>query len=371
MLTFWKTVFLDNTLLQYAVVGAVILLAWLFKKYIGRYVSSLFFLLMRGMGKDLDRKAFVNLIIGPVENFLLVWISYVAIHTLAYPRLMNIPLAGLQLSDYAEGLFKFLLIFYFFRMLLRLVDYLALVMGKKAAQTPSPDDDQLIVFFKDFLKIVLFIVGILVVLKVVFIQDISRVLAGLSIIGAAIALAARESIENLIASFIIFFDKPFMTGDLLKVNNISGTVERIGLRSTRIRTVEKTYVSVPNKQMVDSIVDNMSLRSHRRGELKIVVDSKATPPQIETFMKAVRLHLAEKQTIIDHNVQFAEINQQGLVITIDYLSTVIDFKTFNQQKDQFNLAILQLLHEHGLSLSGEENVIRITKDLLSSPGEIS
>lgn len=368
MQTFWKTVFLDNTLLEYAIVGAIILLAWLFKKYIGRYVSSLFFLLMRGLGKDLDRKAFVNLIIGPVENFLLVWISYVALHSLTYPHLLDAPVAGLRLSDYAEGLFRFLLIFYFFRMSLRLVDYLALVMGKKAAQTPSPDDDQLIVFFKDFLKVVLFIVGILVVLKLVFSQDISRVLAGLSIIGAAIALAARESIENMIASFIIFFDKPFTTGDLLKVNNFTGTVERIGLRSTRIRTVEKTYVSVPNKQMVDSIVDNLSLRTHRRGELKLFIDAKTKAEKIEEFIKAVSRSFSHP-TIIDHNVQFAEITQQGLLISIDYLSTIVDFKAFNQQKDQFNLAILHLLSEHGLLLSGEEKVLRISKDLLSSPEE--
>jgi len=366
MQTFWKTVFFDNTLLQYVVVGAVILLAWLFKKYIGRYVSSLFFLLMRGLGKDLDRKAFVNLIIGPVESFLLLWISYVALHSLAYPTLLDLPLAGLRLSDFAEGLFRFLLIFYFFRMTLRLVDYLSLVMSRKAAQTPTPDDDQLIVFFKDFLKVVLFIVGVLVVLKIVFTQDISRVLAGLSIIGAAIALAARESIENLIASFIIFFDKPFTTGDLLKVSNITGTVERIGLRSTRIRTVEKTYVSVPNKQMVDSIVDNLSLRTHRRGELKILIDTAAGAQQIEAFMKAVSLYFTQ-ETIIDHNVQFAEISQQGLVISVDYLSAITDLKAFNLQRDQFNLSILQLLKEQGLLLAGEDKVVRITKDMISSP----
>jgi MscS family membrane protein len=79
--------------------------------------------------------------------------------------------------------------------------------------------------------------------------------------GAALALAARESLENIIASFIIFFDKPFVTGDNLKIQQVTGTVERIGLRSTRIRTADKTLVSVPNKQMVDSIVDNLSMRT--------------------------------------------------------------------------------------------------------------
>ena len=91
----------------------------------------------------------------------------------------------------------------------------------------------------------------LVIIRFAFGWNIGSLLTGLSIVGAAIALALKESLENLIASFIIFFDKPFATGDLVKVNAITGTVEKIGLRSTRIRTEQKTFVTVPNKQMVD------------------------------------------------------------------------------------------------------------------------
>jgi len=119
---------------------------------------------------------------------------------------------------------------------------------------------------------------------------------------------------------------------------------------------------------VDSIVDNLSLRTHRRGELKLFIDAKAKGEQIEAFMKAVSRCFSH-HTIIDHNVQFAEINQQGLLISIDYLSTIVDFKAFNRQKDQFNLAILHLLSEYELLLSGEDKVVRISKDLLSSPEE--
>src|SRR6478609_10892106 len=98
----------------------------------------------------------------------------------------------------------------------------------------------------------------MLLLRFTFHYDISKLVTGLSIVGAAIALATKESLENLIASFIIFFDKPFTTGDLVKVQNITGNVERIGLRSTRLRTGDKSYVTVPNKQMVDSILDNIS-----------------------------------------------------------------------------------------------------------------
>ena len=134
----------------------------------------------------------------------------------------------------------------------------------------------MIVFIRDFLKAIIGIIGILMILDSAFKVNVTSILASLGLAGAALALAAKESIENLIASFVIFFDKPFTAGDVLKVNNISGTVERIGLRSTRIRTDQKTYVTVPNKQMVDSIVDNLSLRTQRKGELRLEL-SLSTP----------------------------------------------------------------------------------------------
>lgn len=366
---FWKINILENTILQYAIVAGVILLAYLFKKYIGRYASSLFFFLMKGIGKSMDRKSFVDLIIGPVENFLLVWISYLAVESLDFPRVLDIKVgAGLRVSDYTEGIAQFFLIYYFFRMLIRMVDYLALVMGRKALQTSTTDDDQLVVFFKDFLKVILFIIGALFVIKIVFHKDISKVLAGLSIVGAAIALAARESLENLIASFIIFFDKPFTTGDQVTVENITGHVERVGLRSTRIRTVGKTFVTVPNKKMVDSIVDNLELRSHRRGELKMQIDAKTKADEIELLINAIH-QVFERKDMIDYNVHISEITQNAVVILIDFTSSVIDPKAFNQLTDKINLTIIRLIQEQGLNLAGQDNVFKIVQDQSSSPAE--
>jgi hypothetical protein len=85
-------------------------------------------------------------------------------------------------------------------------------------------------------------------------------------------------------------DLTFTTGDLLKVNQIQGTVERIGLRSTRIRTIEKTYVTVPNKQMVDSVVDNLTLRTQRRGELRL-----DRPARVEAMNRQHVARLAYRQ----------------------------------------------------------------------------
>jgi MscS family membrane protein len=245
-------------------------------------------------------------------------------------------------------------------MILRLVDYMALIMEKKAALTPEHDDNQLIVFFKDFVKVIIFIIAVLALIKIVFHQDIATVLAGLSIVGAAIALAARESLENLIASFIIFFDKPFTTGDLLKVNNITGTVESIGLRSTRIRTVEKTFVTVPNKQMVDSVVDNLTMRTHRRGEIKVTVDASTSSVQLEKLIGEIR-EMLKTHGLMDFNVQFSEIVNDGFVVNFDYLTTVTEWKEFLIQKDKINLAVMRLLEGLEIGLAGKHSVVGVVK----------
>jgi MscS family membrane protein len=365
-MNFWEQVFLDNSVRQYIIVASIILVAYVFKKFIGRYVSWLFFFLMQRMGRVIERKAFIDMIVEPVEKFLFVFISYFALRSLVFPKVLVVNLWKVSTPEIAEAIGETLLIWFFFQMLLRLVDYVALVMGKKADLTPEQDDNQLVVFFKDFLKVIIIIIGALTLISVVFHKDITSILAGFSIIAAAMALAARESLENLIASFIIFFDKPFTSGDLLKVNNITGTVEKIGLRSTRIRTAEKTYVTVPNKQMVDSIVDNLSLRTHRRAEFKLVLDSHNTVEQVRTLIAGIR-ELLRDSRIIDSNVFLTDIAAEGYTINVDYLSVQLEIKGFNTMKEEIHLKVIDMIEKMDLQMAGSERSVRIITDQPSSP----
>lgn len=365
-MNFWEQIFLDNSVRQYIIVASIILVAYVFKKFIGRYVSWLFFFLMQRMGRVIERKAFIDMIVEPVEKFLFVFISYFALRSLVFPKVLVVNLWKVSTPEIAEAIGETLLIWFFFQMLLRLVDYVALVMGKKADLTPEQDDNQLVVFFKDFLKVIIIIIGALTLISVVFHKDITSILAGFSIIAAAMALAARESLENLIASFIIFFDKPFTSGDLLKVNNITGTVEKIGLRSTRIRTAEKTYVTVPNKQMVDSIVDNLSLRTHRRAEFKLVLDNHNTVEQVRTLIAGIR-ELLRDSRIIDSNVFLTDIAAEGYTINVDYLSVQLEIKGFNTMKEEIHLKVIDMIEKMDLQMAGSERSVRIITDQPSSP----
>jgi MscS family membrane protein len=200
------------------------------------------------------------------------------------------------------------------------------------------------------------------ILKAGFGLNISSIITGLSIATAAIALALRESLENLIASFIIFFDKPFTVGDLVHVLQITGTVEKIGLRSTRIRTDQKTYVSVPNKQMVDSILDNLSLRTQRKAEIRLEIDVNVPSEDLNKFIETVKTKLTYPQ-IEESTVFLTDIRSNAFLVSIDFFTAPIVFNEFQKLKQQKNLEILKLLEEMKIDLAGANKEIKISGKL--------
>ena len=198
----------------------------------------------------------------------------------------------------------------------------------------------------------------MMVLNYAFGLNVGSLITGLSIVGAAIALALRESLENLIASFIIFFDKPFTTGDLIKVQNITGSVEKIGLRSTRIRTDQKTLVSVPNKQMVDSILDNLSLRTQRKNELKLEVGLTTPSVKLESLIADIR-KLFDRKDIEESHVFLNDVTGQAFIIQADYFTAPVTIIEFNTIKQEVTIRVLKLMEESGVEIAGANTDVRI------------
>jgi MscS family membrane protein len=280
---FLDTIYFNNALQSYLLVSGTIILALLIKKYLSRYVVSLVFRLASRIWTNLHKKNFLDLVVEPMSWFLVIVIAVFAIDKLQFPDALKFEIYGHSINDIISRIGPGVIIVTFIWLVLRIVDFIAIVLEEKANLTEHARDNQLIVFFRDFLKVIIGIGGTLLIIKACFHQPIGNVFTGLSLVGAGLALAAKESLENLIASFIIFFDKPFFTGDVVKVNAVNGTVEKIGLRSTRIRTVDKTLVTVPNKQMVDSVVDNWSLRTQRRTEIRLELSSGTSAAALQVL----------------------------------------------------------------------------------------
>jgi MscS family membrane protein len=354
-----QKIWLDNPVKNYLIVAGVILFVWLLKRFISRYFAGLLFGVVHKIWKDVDKRSFTNLVVKPLGFFVLILVSIISLHKLVFPQELNVEVYKYTLREIIHCIGTIILVISFIGLLLRIIDFIALILEKRADLTPDLSDNQLIVFFKDFFKVILVIIGVMLVLKFAFDLNIGSLLTGLSIVGAAIALALRESIENLIASFIIFFDKPFTTGDLVKVHNVTGSVEKIGLRSTRIRTDQKTFVTVPNKQMVDSILDNLSLRTQRRGDLRLDLGLQTPPAKLELLVAGLK-KILDRNEIEDANVFLSEIATNAVIIASDYYTAPITIREFNTIKQEINLQSLKLVEELGIEIAGVSTDIRIT-----------
>lgn len=364
----WNLMILGNPLKSYILVAVTILFVIVLKRFISRLIARLIFRFVRRIGSGLDKSAFLDLVVGPIGIFLVVFVSMSSIEKLHFPMELDFDIYEVKSKTIMQALAIIIIIASFIWLLLRLVDFIALVLRNKARSGGGPRDNQMIVFIRDFLKAILGIIGILIILNSAFKVDVSSILASLGLAGAAIALAAKESIENLIASFVIFFDKPFTAGDVLKVNNISGTVEKIGLRSTRIRTDQKTYVTVPNKQMVDSIVDNLTLRTQRKGELRLELGLSTPAARLDEYIAGIK-KILQKDKVENSAAFLNDITASAFLVNVDYFTAPITQEEFNAIKQQVNLDVLRLLEEMELSIAGASTDVRVTNLAQTTSGQ--
>lgn len=343
---------LSNSLRSYLFILGVLLVTLLIKRLISRFFASLIYTWVDKKNHSDLRKSHVHRLLVPIEQFLLFLVAIIALYELKFPEAWDLKLFKLSLQQFIESGIKFVFIILLIRVSLRTLEFISIILENKARLTKDLSDDQLVLFFRDFFKVIIYIVGILMVLRYVFNESIGNLVTSLSIVGAAVALSTRESLENIIASFIIFFDKPFTIGDLVKVNGFTGTIEKIGLRSTRIRTQEKTYISVPNKQMVDSIVDNISLRSERKIEMDLQLSVQTTAQAIADLANHMRGLLQKENGVTSFNVFVAESGKQFHGLHIECLVTIqIDVNEFQMIRERLNLAAIEYANAHQIQFS--------------------
>ncbi len=356
-----KTRILDNSLYSLLAVGAIILFALVCKRYVSRVLAKLLYKSVAKAAKGINRKSFIDLVVQPLDMFLLFLVSIIALDRLRFPSYWDFAIYRLTFKDLIESIGKGILVAMFIWLCLRIIDFAAMILKEKASEGNDQMDSQLVVFFKDFFKVILVIIGGLLILRFSFNKPIGNVFTGLSLVGAAIALATRESMENLIASFVIFFDKPFTTGDLVKVQNQTGSVEKIGLRSTRIRTSDKTFITVPNKQMVDTIIDNLTLRTQRHVEIKLELSLSTSAEKIKELLQALKIIL-DKTAIENQASYLTDTGRSAHIIAIDYFTAgrqALD--DFNTLREAINLEIIKKLADIGIELAAASTGLVIRK----------
>ncbi len=211
---------------------------------------------------------------------------------------------------------------------------------------------QLIPFFEAFLQIIAIFIALFYILQSFGVNPTALV-AGLSIGGLAIALAAQETIKNLFGSITIFADRPFKVGDWIMADNIEGDVEEIGFRSTRIRTFSHSVVYIPNGRLADMTIDNYGMRIYRRFKTMIGLTYDSPPDTIKAFVQGIRdLVLRNPRTRKDfYGVHLNEFGTSGLQIMLYIYFEVKTTQEEWEAREEMMLYILDLSHLLGLHIA--------------------
>lgn len=345
-----KAQYFGNPLSNYIAFSAIILACLLLRRLLSRVLSSLLYRILGKFGEGVSVEHFIEMLITPIQSLITHVLFFIAIKQIQYPlneELFTIKKASVTAHDIIERVFLLLIVLDIFKILFKIIDFVAEVFEYRASLTDSKDDDQLVPFLKELVRILVYITEGFVILGIVFGVNIGTLTAGFGIGGVAIALAAKESLANLLSSFTIFMDKPFLVGDIIKVDNIEGTVERVGFRSTRIRTPDKSLVTLPNSKLVDGALDNMTLRNDRRLKFSIALDTETSASTLKAIIQDIRTYLHEHgDTTQDIVISFEGFGQFSLNIEVMCFVTSIDYANYARIREAINYAILKIIRNN-------------------------
>ena len=247
--------------------------------------------------------------------------------------------------------------------ILRSIEFIGIRLKEKAALTESKVDDGLIPFAIDLIKVIVVILALVIILGNVFNVNITALVAGLGVGGVAIALASKESIENLLGSFTIFFDKPFAVGDIITLGGVTGIVEKVGFRSTRIRTFDKSIVTIPNKNIINTELDNLGVRPVRRVKFNIGLTYDTSIEQIKNIVDDIQKLVDDhSMTNEDGRVRFLNFGGSSLDIMVLYYVNSPEWEDLIDAQQKINYSIIEIVNKHSSEFAFPSTSVYIEKN---------
>lgn len=254
-----------------------------------------------------------------------------------------------------QGIQKFLragLFFTFFWALMRALGVASALLAASPWATEHPASRSLIPLGSRVSKVVLFAMAVVAMLAQLG-YPVASLIAGLGIGGLAVALAAQKTVENLFGAFSIGVDQPFREGDFVRIEDFVGTVEAIGLRSTRIRTLDRTLISMPNGKLADMRLESFTARERIRLHCKLGLVYQTTADQMRSILADLEGTLREHPKLWPNSltVRFEAFGASSLDIEIMAWFETQDFDEFKLIRQMILLDFMGIVERHGSSFA--------------------
>lgn len=350
-----QTYFLDNNLSIWFKALLFLFLGILIARIVAKLISKLCYPFFHKYTPNSEWDTFHQLLFGPLWSLCVVCIVFFSY------QIINVPSSWQKVWWNAfsihQILSKFWLICFILSItwiVMRTIDFIAHLLIVKARNTETKTDDQVLIYAKDFIKVIVVLSSLLLILGMVLHIDIRSLLGAAGIATLAVALAAKETLENLISSMIIFTEQPYGLGDTVKIGDAEGVVEKIGFRSTLLRTSDKTLVTIPNKKMIDNNTENLTLRSYRRVKQDIHIETKISSEKIKSIINEMKQALDtfnnDKAEMGNHSIYLKDLSNGALHIVVEYLIANVKTTEINKIRETYNITFLEIFEKHNAAL---------------------
>lgn len=250
----------------------------------------------------------------------------------------------------------------------RLVDVLEYYLERIVSKTDTKLDDMLVPVVRKSIRIT---IGIFIVLymveSVVGREKVTSLLLGAGVGGIAIALAAKDTVANFFGSITIFADRPFQVDELVKINGHYGSIEEVGFRSTRIRTLNGSLVTIPNNTVANSDIENVGMRPFIRRDANITITYDSGSEKTQKAVDIIKKILSEVSEINSDaekrpRVFFSDFNDWSLNIAMSYWVKPAKYKLFLEVNERVNFAIMKRFEAEGIEFAFPSQTLYLKND---------
>lgn len=179
--------------------------------------------------------------------------------------------------------------------------------------------------------------------------NVTGFVASLGLVGMAFALAAKDTASNFFGSMVLFTDQPFKVGDWIKTSEVEGTIEAIGIRSTKVRTFARALVSVPNGNMANAAILNWSEMNKRQIKMTLGLTYGTTATQMRTILAEMREMLKNDEDIHQQTIyiQFTDFQDSALGIFCYFFTKTTDWGEYMMVRERINLELMEIVEKNG------------------------
>ncbi len=343
---------LGNPLWQYIASFIYIILALYVSKLLDRIIQVQLRRWAQRTSTKLD-DLILELVRGPVRIISFVILLHIGLRVFSWPEWGKIFISNALKITVAASLTY---------VAIKIVDLLVGVWQQKVeASHDAVLDMGLMPIIRKTLKIFVVIIAILVTSQNLG-MNVTGLLASLSIGGLAVGLAAQDTLSNLFGAVAIFADKPFRVGDRIQLDSIDGTVEAIGLRSTRVRNLDGFLVSVPNRTVANANIINVSKRPNIKTVMNIGVTYDTPSAQVERAMQIIKEIYRPHPKTADLIVTFNKFESSSLNIMVIHWWNSLDFKEYFAGFERLNLELKRRFDEEKISFAFPSQTVYVRQD---------